>query len=110
MPGMLSAPRFTGWLLSLFLLAGAAACSDNSAPGAPSPPSTAPVLSTALRSGCFGWPASAFSLGNFATVRTLLQPDSPAVEFTLRDADGRTYSLSGLLATRPVLIMTGSYT
>ncbi len=107
---MLNAPRSIGWILSLSLLAGAAACSDDTAPAAPSPPSTAPVLSTALRSGCFGWPASEFSLGNFATVRTLLQPDSPAVEFTLRDADGRSYSLSSLLATKPVLIMTGSYT
>lgn len=107
---MLNALRFAGWLLSLSLLAGAAACSDDSAPAAPSPPSAAPVLSTDLRSGCFGWPATEFSPGNFATVRTLLQQGSPAVEFTLRDTDGRSYSLSGLLATRPVLIMTGSYT
>jgi hypothetical protein len=110
MPAMLNARRFTGWVLSLSLLAGAAACSDDSAPAAPSPQSTAPVLSTALRSGCFGWPATEFSPDNCATVRTLLQPGGPAVEFTLRDADGRSYSLSGLLATRPVLIMTGSYT
>ena len=107
---MLKAPRFTGWILSLSLLAGAAACSDDSSPGAPSPPSTSPVLSTALRSGCFGWPDTEFSPDNFATVRTLLQAGSPAVEFTLRDTDGRPYSLSGLLATKPVLIMTGSYT
>jgi hypothetical protein len=107
---MLNAPRFTGWILSLSLLAGAAACSDDGAPAAPSPPSTTPVLSTDLRSGCFGWPVTEFSPGNCATVRTLLQPGSPAVELTLRDADGRSYSLSGLLATKPVLIMTGSYT
>jgi len=110
MPGMPNAPCSAGWILSLLLLAGAAACSDDSAPAAPSPPSTAPVLSTDLRSGCFGWPATEFSLGNSATVRTLLQPGSPAVEFTLRDAEGRACTLSGLLATKPVLIMTGSYT
>jgi hypothetical protein len=107
---MLNALRFAGWLLSLSLLAGAAACSNDSAPAEPSPPATAPALSGALRSGCFGWPVTDFSPGNSATVRTLVQQGSPAVEFSLRDADGRAFSLSGLLAAKPVLIMTGSYT
>jgi len=97
-------------LLAVVALVTAAACSDDSSPSTPTPPSTAPVLSAALRSGCFGWPASEFAPDNFATVRTLVQQGAPAVEFSLRDADGRTYSLSGLLATKPVLIMTGSYT
>lgn len=109
MAAMLSVQRFTGWLLSLSVLAGAPACSDNRAPVAPGPTSPAPVLSTDVRSGCFGWPATEFAPGNAASVRTLLQTGSPAVEFTLRDAAGRPHTLSRLLATRPVLIMTGSY-
>jgi hypothetical protein len=96
--------------LAMLVVGFAAACSDGSAPAEPSPPATAPVLSGALRSGCFGWPVTDFSPGNSATVRTLVQLGSPAVEFSLRDADGRAFSLSGLLAARPVLIMTGSYT
>jgi hypothetical protein len=100
----------SGWIPLIALLVSAAACSDNGSPATPTPPSTTPVLSAALRSGCFGWPTSEFTPDNFATVRTLVQQGAPAVEFSLRDADGRTYSLSGLLATKPVLIMTGSYT
>jgi hypothetical protein len=100
----------SGWIPLIALLVSAAACSDNGSPATPTPPSTTPVLSAALRSGCFGWPTSEFTPDNFATVRTLVQQGAPAVGFSLRDADGRTYSLSGLLATKPVLIMTGSYT
>jgi hypothetical protein len=100
----------SGWIPLIAILVAAAACSDDGSPATPTPPSTAPVLSTALRSGCFGWPAAEFTPDNFAMVRTLVQQGASAVEFSLRDADGRSYSLSGLLATKPVLIMTGSYT
>ena len=87
------------------------ACQDAVAPPAsPTPPATAPVLASPLQSGCFGWPAAEFSPGNAATVQTLVRARDRAFEFTLADIDGRAYTLSALLVTRPVLVTTGSYT
>jgi len=63
-----------------------------------------------LTQGCFGWPGTEFSPSNRATVQTFLQAGSKAVEFTLRDAAGASYTLSGLLATKPVLLVHGSFT
>ena len=69
-----------------------------------------PNIPGALTSGCFGWPATEFSPSNKATVQTFLQPGSRAVDFALRDVNGASYTLSGLLATRPVLLVHGAFT
>jgi hypothetical protein len=69
-----------------------------------------PNIPGTLTSGCFGWPATEFSPSNKATVQTFLQPGSRAVDFALRDANGVAYTLSGLLATRPVLLVHGAFT
>jgi hypothetical protein len=71
---------------------------------------TGPNLPGTLASGCFGWPGAEFSPSNKATVRTYLRAGDRAVEFTLRDTSGAAVTLSGLLATRPVLIVHGAFT
>jgi hypothetical protein len=63
-----------------------------------------------LRSGCFGWPAIDFSPTNKASLTTGLAPGDRAVDFALRDLSGHTVRLSDLLATRPVLLIIGSFT
>lgn len=98
------------WRILVVIAVAVAGCGESAkSPAAPQPPA-APRLSTALASGCFNWPAVEFSSANKATVRTLLAPGSMAVEFTLQDLNGARYSLSSLLATRPVLIVHGSFT
>jgi hypothetical protein len=69
-----------------------------------------PIIPGTLTSGCFGWPATEFSLSNKATVQMFLHPGSRAVDFALRDVSGTSYTLSGLLATRPVLLVHGAFT
>jgi hypothetical protein len=69
-----------------------------------------PKLPGTLVSGCFGWPGSEFSPSNKATVRTNLRAGDRAVDFSLRDAGGAAVTLSGLLATRPVLLVHGAFT
>ena len=68
-----------------------------------------PVLSDALVSGCFNWPAEEFSTDNHAQVQTIAE-GGLAVEFTLKDVDGVAHTLSGLLSDKPVLMVFGSYT
>jgi len=86
------------------------ACQDPAVlPTSPTPPATPPVLASPLRSGCFGWPATEFAPGNAAMVQTFVRAGDRAFEFTLGDIDGRAYTLSALLATKPVLLTTGSY-
>jgi len=67
------------------------------------------VLSGELESGCFNWPAEEFSTDNHAQVQTIAE-GSLAVEFTLKDVDGTAYTLSDLLAEKPVLMVFGAYT
>jgi hypothetical protein len=90
------------------------ACGDRSrAPAAPSDPGsggTPPGLSETLQSGCFGWPGIDFSPGNKANVATFLGPGQRAVDFALRNTAGAVVRLSELLATRPVLLIAGSFT
>ena len=71
---------------------------------------TGPNLPGELVSGCFGWPAAEFSPSNKATVRTYLRAGDRAVEISLRDTAGAIVTLSGLLATRPVLLVHGAFT
>jgi hypothetical protein len=68
-----------------------------------------PVLSDALVSGCFNWPAEEFTTDNHAQVQTIAA-GALAVEFTLEDLDGVAYTLSELLAQKPVLMVFGAYT
>lgn len=79
-------------------------------PTASSPVAGPATLGGTLVSGCFGWPATAFSESNKATVRTFLAPGARAVDFTLEDPRGGSHTLSELLATRPVLLVHGSFT
>ena len=37
------------------------------------------------------------------------QEGEPAIEFTLKDVDGNTYTLSGLLKEKPVVMVLGSF-
>jgi hypothetical protein len=69
-----------------------------------------PALSSALKQGCFGWPATPFSPSNKASWTTFLKPGDTAVELTLADTSGKPFTLSQLLVERPVWIQFGSYT
>lgn len=79
-------------------------------PGSVDPPPEGPELSTALASRCFGWPAEQFTLENAATTQIGLTAGDLAVDFALKDLEGNPHRLSRLLATKPVLLVTGSYT
>ena len=87
-----------------------AACGGQTPAPAPSAPSAPSTLSNALASGCFGWPGAEFSTSNKASVQTFLRAGDRAVEFNLRNTAGETVTLSGLLATRPVLLVHGAFT
>ncbi len=63
-----------------------------------------------LSGSCFGWPSEAFTPTNKAGVSPSLQRGDAAVDFTLATPDGISYSLSGLLTTRPVLLVLGAFT
>ena len=66
---------------------------------------------TELRSDCINWPEQEISETNSAGQLTLsLTEGAPAVDFTLRDANGTPYSLAGLLETKPVLLVLGGFT
>jgi hypothetical protein len=95
-----------------FMASGAPACGSRpaNAPAAPSVVAQQPPAAPALASGCFGWPGTEFSPSNKAAVRTHLGAGDRAVEFSLRDTAGAAVTLSGLLATRPVLIVHGAFT
>jgi hypothetical protein len=68
------------------------------------------VLSDALVDNCFNWPQDEFSSTNKASNRTSVAEGGLAVEFTLLDVDGNPFTLSELLATRPVFLVFGAYT
>lgn len=77
---------------------------------APADASGGPTLSTALKHSCFGWPAAEFTTTNYAGWTTAVKAGQTAIELNLKDTGGKAYSLSGLLATRPVWMQFGSYT
>lgn len=63
-----------------------------------------PALSDALKRDCRRDPASA------GPGRGGLNTGQTAVDFTLKDVNGREFSLSALLAEKPVVMVFGSFT
>lgn len=64
-----------------------------------------------LIQGCVNWPMENFSQSNKAgQLSTGVKTGDTAIEFTLKDINGTSYSLSSLLETKPVLMVFGSYT
>lgn len=68
------------------------------------------VLSHDLSDHCFRWPEADFSRRNYAQTEISLAEGEPAVEFVLEDLAGESHALSRLLATRPVVLVLGSFT
>jgi hypothetical protein len=109
----------TAATLALLTALAVAACGGSSslpAPGSPTGPGgpgsggAPPNLPGTLQSGCLGWPGTDFSPTNKANVATFLAPGQLAIDFALRDTNGVVFRLSELLATRPVLLIAGSFT
>ena len=67
-------------------------------------------LEDGLNSNCFNWPEDEFTPENSAPLRVSLKEGQPAVDFTLKDPSGKSYTLSSLLATKPVLLVFGAFT
>ena len=93
--------------------------SDSTPPGSASVPtaldtptdsSTGLAPASELQSNCLNWPEQDISRSNHASLMTSLAEGEPAVDFTLRDVDGRAYTLSGLLRMKPVLLVLGGFT
>lgn len=69
-----------------------------------------PLPASRLVSNCYNWPAEEFSPQNSASVKAVLPAGSRAIDFTLADVNGKTYTLAQLLAEKPVVLVTGSFT
>lgn len=69
-------------------------------------------LDNELESNCFNWPEIEFSPINYAVFEPYvrLKPCDLAFDFTLKDPSGKEYTLSSLLATKPVLLVFGAFT
>jgi hypothetical protein len=80
------------------------------APVGASAPATQVSLSQALTPDCLDLPRSSPTAGHHAEVATFLETGDQAVDFTLRDVDGHSWTLSQLLADKPVLLIEGSWT
>ena len=66
---------------------------------------------SSLTPGCVNWPMENFSQSNKAgQLSTGMKTGDTAIEFTLKDNHGTSYSLSTLLETKPVFMVFGSYT
>ncbi len=63
-----------------------------------------------LQFNCLNWPEQDISRNNHASLMISIPEGEPAVDFTLQDVDGRAYTLSDLLRTKPVLLVLGSFT
>jgi hypothetical protein len=64
-----------------------------------------------LIDNCFNWPAEEFSpSNNVGGLSASVVEGQQAVDFTLMDVDGTSFTLSTLLETKPVLLVFGSYT
>jgi hypothetical protein len=70
-----------------------------------------PVLSDAVVSNCYNWPATPFTESNSVSgVVTGLAEGALAVELDLEDVDGNRHLLSSLLTEKPVLLVFGGFT
>jgi len=65
-----------------------------------------------LESNCYSWPEEKFSPTNNTggDLIVSLNEGDMAVDFTLKDTSGQSYTLSSLLATKPVLMVCGAFT
>ncbi len=91
------------------VLAGTVACGQDDPVATGDPGPIGPDLPDQLQAGLFSWPEQPFSPTNMAPVENYLGVGDTAVDFTLLDLDGTGSTLSELLATRPVLLITGSF-
>lgn len=69
-----------------------------------------PQLSSELTSNCYNWPAEDFDPTKFAPWKPSVSAGQLAIDFTLRDVDGKAYTLSELLIEKPVWIQLGAFT
>ena len=65
---------------------------------------------TELTTACYDWPVEELSLPDAVEYAMQFEAGDPAIDFTLRDVTGATHRLSGLLETRPVLLVFGAFT
>ena len=64
-----------------------------------------------LNQACYDWPAKEFAPGNTPKPKTVyVSQGDPAVDFTLKDVNGKDVNLATLLDDKPVLLVSGSYT
>ena len=97
-------------LVLIIALAGLGACSEDTPVSVEAPGPVGPDLSDQLQAGFFSWPEQPFSPTNMAPIENYLKVGDTAVDFTLDDLNGESHTLSTLLATRPVMLITGSFT
>ena len=95
-------------------LAQCGVCSGNETCGGAGAPnvcgSGGVAIPAELVEGCFDWPSVPFSQSNFASNQIFLRTGALAVDFRLADLSGNEVQLSQLLAEKPVMIQSGSYT
>jgi hypothetical protein len=63
-----------------------------------------------LESNCYNWPEQDFSPTNRADLAVSFDQGDLAVNFTLKDTNGQSYTLFTLLSTKPVMLVFGSFT
>ena len=100
-------------LLGVFLpILATSACGGSGDPVTPKDEYDLVLLpESSLVSGCYGWPGQEFSeTNNTGGVRVSVSAGQRATEFTLKDPNGNPHTLSGLLETRPVLLVFGGFT
>jgi hypothetical protein len=97
---------------ALFFCFSLTACGDSTDPMDPADDYDLVLLpESSLASGCFGWPGEEFSpTNNAGGIQVSVSEGDIATEFTLRDPAERSFTLSGLLEMRPVLMVFGGYT
>lgn len=104
--------RLPGLLLACHLIAVNVSCSASKNPAENEPGTTNTLLpDSALVSGCYNWPDQSSSQdNNTGGLRISVKAGEPAIDFTLKDINGKSHTLSALLETKPVLMVFGSYT
>ena len=94
------------WLAALLCTAllALAACGPADRPAGPVDAAADPQLSGALHANCEeGLPSGGIG-------RAGIPQGAPAVDFTLKDTDGRGHTLSAMLAQKPVMMVFVSFT